>query len=156
MNTEVRNVILTIFLSLIAISLEAQIDNNEKLAKILKKIEKQEYLFEIYELSGESIKLANKLNKVASDEELIELANMDCELCFCYSFWLLSKRDSKIVNGLYEKYNNENTEQNYIQINNQNKNKSCVQVGISVENFISEIHIEKKHLDKIKTHLPLV
>ncbi len=151
MRTEIKNTILTICLSLLAFSLEAQIVENRKLAKIVEKIETQEYLFEIYELSAKSIKLANKLNEIATDEELIELANMDCKLCFCYSFWVLSKRNSQIVSELYGKYDKENTEQDYIQINNLKKNKSCVQVYIIDENFISEIHTEKKYLNKIKT-----
>jgi len=125
--------------------------NDNKLNKIITKIENQEYLFDDYELKKKSLKLANKLNKTANQNELLELSKKDCKLCFSYSFWILSKRKSDLTEQLYTYYIKNSNEEQIILINKfTRKNKGCVKILISQQNFIFDIHNDGKYLEEIK------
>jgi hypothetical protein len=129
----------------------AQNDNNTELNKIITKIENQEYLFDDYELKKKSLRLANKLNKIATENELLELSKKDCKLCFSYSFWVLSKRKSDLTEQLYTDYIKNSNEDQIILINEfTRKNKGCVKILISQQNFIFDIHNDGKYLERIK------
>ncbi|MDT0559544.1 hypothetical protein RM697_12845 [Ichthyenterobacterium sp. W332] len=129
----------------------AQNDNNKELNRIITKIENQEYLFDDYELKKKSLRLANKLNKIANENELLELSKKDCKLCFSYSFWVLSKRKSDLTEQLYTDYIENSNEEQIILINEfTRKNKGCVKILISQQNFIFDIHNDGKYLEGMK------
>ena len=129
----------------------AQSDNKAELNKIITKIENQEFLFDDYELKKKSIKLANKLHKIASENELLELSKKDCKLCFSYSFWILSKRKSDLTEKLYTDFIKNSNEEQIILINEfTKKNKGCVKILISKQNFIYDIHNDEIYLEEIK------
>ena len=130
---------------------KAQNDHNTELNKIITKIENQEYLLDDYELKKKSIRLANKLNKIASDNELLELSKKDCKLCLSYSFWVLSKRKSDLTEQLYKDFIKNSNEEQLIVINEfTKKNKGCVKILISQQNFIFDIHNDGKYFEGIK------
>lgn len=144
-----------IFICLILVSTGissiAQNQNETELNKIITKIENQEFLFNDYELKKRSLRLANKLNKIASDNELLELSKKDCKLCLSYSFWVLSKRKSDLTEQLYTDFIKNSNEEQLIVINEfTKKNKGCVKILISQQNFIFDIHNDGKYFEGIK------
>jgi len=149
----IRKLLLILILTIIGQNFVAQNIDNPKLEKIITKIAKQEFLFNDYKLSKKSINLVNKLHKTASDDELMKFSKEDCKLCFSFSFWVLWKRNSDLIPVLFNEYIKKDPEENFVEINKFNpRNKSCVKILMSEENFIYEIYKEGKYLDKITAY----
>ncbi len=130
-------------------NINSQTTENKKLEKVIKDIRKQKYLFTNYVLNKKSIRIANKLNEIASEEDLIKLSNTECGLCFVYSFWILSKRKSELAEKIYKDYYNRKAP-SFVEVNRFKNNKSCLRIIYCDDSFINEIHEDKKHLNQIK------
>lgn len=147
----IKKLYLILILIFIGQNSSAQNVENIKLEKIITKITKQDFLFYDYKLNKKSINLVNKLYKIANEDELIKLSKNDCKLCFSFSFWALSKRNSDLTTELYNQYTEKETKETFIEINEFNpRNKSCMKILMSEGNFIYEIYKEGKYLDEIK------
>lgn len=119
--------------------------------KLVSKIEKQKFLFKNHILTRTSLKYVNKLNKIATEKELLDLSTMDCKLCFSYSFWVLSKQNQKIADCIYQDYRKDDiSEYKYIELNEYQNRKNCVKFLYSEFQFINEIKNKKKYLDIIQ------
>lgn len=141
-------IVIIMYLCLTACLITGQTEGNKELTKLLDKINQQEFLFTGLKLNRKSIRTANKLYQLASEEDLIRLSKMDCKLCFSYSFWVLSKKEYKHIDKIYQDYyTSEKT--NFIEINKAVNSKSCIKFIYVEDHFIDEVHKEKKYLDEI-------
>lgn len=145
-----RVVLCTLLTILVSQNINSQTTENKKLERVIKNIKKQKHLFTNYVLDKKSVKIANKLNEIASEQDLIKLSNANCRLCYVYSFWILSKRKSELTKKMYSDYH-KRTDPNFIEVNRFKNNTSCLKIIYCDDSFINEIYKERKHLNKIKT-----
>lgn len=137
--------------TLIGINVFGQNSKSSKLEKVIIKIEKQEFLFRDYELKKRSLKIGNRLNKLASESDLLKLSKRNCKLCFSYSFWTLSKRNSKLIHKIYSEFEKKEENEKFEIVNEHSrKNKSCLKILISENNFIYDIYKKGKYLNELK------
>lgn len=151
MNTRINKILIFFTLIFIGINVFGQNSKSSKLEKVFNKIEKQEFLFSDFELKKKSLKIGNKLNKLANENDLLELSKRNCKLCFSYSFWTLSKRNSKLIHKMYSEFEKKEENEKFEIINEHSrKNKSCLKVLITENNFIYDIYKEGKYLNELK------
>lgn len=136
------SIIIFLFTSLL---LNAQVSENKKLDKLIQKIEEQDFLIVDYKFTSKSIKTANKLNKLATDEELEILATKPCKLCFSYAFWVLSKRQSKLTETLYKNYQPKTS----TLISTFKKDTGCIKIQMDESEFINSIYQNKMYLEEL-------
>ncbi len=124
---------------------------SKELSKLISKIEKQKFLFKNHILTQKSLKYVNKLNKIATEKELLNLSTRDCKLCFSYSFWVLSKQNQKIADCLYQDYKKDDiNEYKYIELNDYQNRKNCLIFLYSEFQFINDIKNKKEYLEVIE------
>lgn len=146
------NMIVTILcLSLVSITTHAQSVRNKQLEKVFHQISKQEFLFTDFRLSKKSKRLATQLCKLANEKELIQLSQMECKLCFSYSFWVLSKQHSGLAKKMYEDYD-KTENKDLIVINKCRNRKGCVKIMYTEANFMFEVHTKHTYLNEIQSH----
>ena len=121
----------------------------DNLEKLLIKISRQNYLFVNHNLTNKSIKYANKLNGIATDEELLNLLKTKSQIDFSYAFWLLSKRNYNSIDTIYKEFSNDSTN-NGLELNKYKNNKSCLKIYYPVFAFVNDIFNKKEYLDVLK------
>jgi hypothetical protein len=124
---------------------------NKKLQRIVDKIEKQESLLLNYELTPKGKRLAKKLSKHSTNDDLKLLTESNNPSVFCLAYLILAKRKDPSSESIYEHYKNM-TEAEWASwdrsINRINrKHKSDVVLLYSKGNFLEDVHNKKKFLD---------
>lgn len=122
-----------------------------RLNRIVRKIQKQEFLMMNYQITPSNRGYAKTLAKIATDADLIELAKQENKTVFCLAYLILSKRGHSMSVQIYNNYKNMD-EQTFISqtrtITDYNrKHKFDVIILYSDSNFVYDVFVYKKYLN---------
>lgn len=128
--------------------------NEVELQRTVKRIEKEESLLLNYDMTRRSIRLANRLNNLASSSDLQLLLDSSNPSVTCLAFLLLKKRKDPFAEVYYDRYRNM-TEAEWMEWNHginriSRKHKSDVVILYSKADFLEDVYIKGKFLSKIK------
>jgi hypothetical protein len=128
--------------------------SEDELQRTVERIENEESLLLNYEMTRRSIRLANRLNKLASSSDLQFLVDSSNPSVSCLAFLLLKKRKDPFAQVYYDRYRNM-TEAEWLEWNRginriNRKHKSDVVTLYSKADFLEDVYIKGIFLSKIK------
>jgi hypothetical protein len=133
--------------------------NWNRIGHLIKKMERQKYLMHNYKITPRNIRYANKLHKIATEEELINLTSHPHHVPFCLAFLVLSKRNSPAADSIFQAFNLPILEafergESYYAVREINiitkNNPSCILVLMNDYSFLGEVKLQRKYVDLIK------